>query len=105
MVYTNLSDVMIETHGAPSVAKFFVPLLLLVVLARWILLGAPLKGWHRPIPFILMILSIAATGLFFARDIVDTQQQLIVLIKNMLIAITVILLLNTGASLYRSKSP
>ncbi|MCB0193759.1 MAG: hypothetical protein KDJ65_17555, partial [Anaerolineae bacterium] len=39
MTYVRLSDVLVEHHGAPSIAKPFVVLLILVIAARWLLYG------------------------------------------------------------------
>ena len=47
MTFTRLSDVLIQYHGAPSVAKFFVPVLLLIVLGRWLLFQEDPAPWGK----------------------------------------------------------
>lgn len=48
MTYTNFSDVMIKHHGAASVIKLFVPLLVLIVVYRWIAHGERSTSPERP---------------------------------------------------------
>ncbi len=102
MVYTNLSDVLIEEHGAPSVAKLFVPALLVVILARWPLFNESPKGWTHPIPYLMIWVGVGFAGMLYAADSEETQRLVIVLLKNTLIAITIILLLYRGETLHKA---
>ncbi len=49
ITYTRFSDVAVQFHGAPSVAKSFILLLILAVLARWIVYGERPDGWQKPV--------------------------------------------------------
>src|SRR3990172_4182172 len=47
ITYVRLSDIAIAYHGAPSVAKSFILLLVVAILARWAVYRERPRGWER----------------------------------------------------------
>lgn len=101
MVYTNLSDVAIRFHGAPSVAKAFVPYLLLLVLIRWLLNGKGPKGWLQPTVIMAAYGLVGFAGLLHATSFDNTLEQLVIFVKDVLFALAVIMILQRGETFRR----
>lgn len=99
MGYTNFSDVLIKFHGAPSITKVFIPLLVLLIVYRW------LRYDDRPVNatqagIVLFAFGVfSLTSLFYARDIDAINMALSIYIKNAMIAIATVLLIKGGLAL------
>jgi len=99
ITYTRFSDVAVQNHGAPSVAKSFVLLLLFAVLARWIVYGEKPEGWQKP-AFLMSIYGLAGfASIIYAVDPVVTQNATIDFVKDALIVIIVTILLARSSQL------
>lgn len=95
VTYTRFSDVLIEFHGAPSVAKYFVVFLLGVIILRWIILGENPEGLNPAWLFFLLFILLYSLSLFFAADVERVIDILSDLIKDTIIAVVIITLVDT----------
>lgn len=101
ITYVRLSDILIEYHGAPSIAKWFVPVLLGVVLLRWFLFGERPGDWLH-VAILLGIYGLIITGsVFYARDPDLVVEGLSDYAKDALIAVLIVMLLRSGPTLRR----
>lgn len=95
MTYARLSDVAVHFYGAPSLAQPFIVFLGLLVLLRYLLNGEASRGLQQP------TLSIAAYGmviflsLIYATDPVRAQTGLTNFLKDAIVAIMVVLLIQS----------
>jgi putative inorganic carbon (hco3(-)) transporter len=94
--YSRFSDILIDYHGLISFAKPFLVVLVVTILIRWAVFGERPKGWEQPaILFGLMSL----TGLFslFYSPVPDrVWARWIDDIKDTVIALVVVILLQKG---------
>mgnify|MGYP002640910917 CR=1 FL=1 len=97
IVYTNVSDIAIEFHGAPSVAKSFVLLLLFAILMRWIAYNEKPDGWQRATALLFGYGAVGFASILYAADPSRTLAATELYIKNALIVIVVVILLQYGA--------
>ncbi len=99
--YTHFSTVVIEYHGAPSIAKLFVVLLLLCIFIRWIIYGEQPTGWVPLTVLISVYGLIGFASILYSADTALTINALYFFSKNCIIAIIVVILLNRK-SLFRN---
>jgi putative inorganic carbon (hco3(-)) transporter len=96
LTYTNLSGVAISHHGVPSITKFFVPYLLGVVFLRWFIWREPfVKGWQQVLNLFFSYLFFYMLSLLYAPDVDEVMHVLDNLTKNMLIAIAIVVLMQS----------
>jgi len=99
MIYTRFSDVMVNFHELPSIAKLFVPFLLLVILARWALYGKRLDNWQ---PAAIILASYGVLGLLsmlYAAEPARVQDALIGFAKDAIILLAIVILIQRGKSM------
>ncbi len=101
ITYTRLSDVLIEFHGAPSVAKAYVGLLLAVVAVRWLLYGERPGPWLRGVALLALYGLVGFASLLWAGDSGETMALLVDYGKDVLVAVLVIMLLRSPRDLRR----
>jgi len=95
MTYARISDVAVHFYGAPSLAQPFIAFLGLLVLIRWLVNGEAPRGFLQP------TLSIAAYGiviflsLIYASDPLRAQTGLANFLKDAVIAVMVVLLIQS----------
>ncbi len=99
ITYTRFSDVAIRYHGAPSVAKSFIALLLIAVIARWIIFSERPEGWQKSTVLMIGFGLVGFASILYAVDPIRTQEASIDFVKDALIVITVTLLLHRGPQL------
>jgi O-antigen ligase len=96
MTYIRLSDVLIDQHNLPSLAKLFVPFLFGIILLRWWLYKERPGGWQKAgLLFGIYGLVVAASS-FYALDPGLTQFGVENYFKDALIALLVVALLKSG---------
>jgi putative inorganic carbon (hco3(-)) transporter len=99
ITYTRLSDVAVQYHGAPSVAKSFVLLMLFAILARWIVYGEKPEGWQRP-TFLVVVYGLAGfASIIYATNPEITQNATSDFIKDGLIVVIVTIILGRSYKL------
>ena len=99
ITYTRFSDVAIEYHGAPSISKLFVLLLLFGVLVRWVARGERPVGWEKPTLLLLAFGLLGLASTLYAADSLRAWQGTMDFFKDALIALTIIVLLQRGPAL------
>jgi putative inorganic carbon (hco3(-)) transporter len=100
-VYTRMSDILIEYHGFISFAKPFLVVLMITILIRWGVFGERPKGWGRPaILFGLMSLT-GLFSLFYSPVPNLVWVRWLDDIKDILIAVIVVILVQRGPTFRR----
>ncbi len=99
ITYTMLSDVLVNTHGLPSITKPIIALLLLLLLARWFLRGEPPAGGGIALVLMLGYGLLISLSLLYAVDTDRTVENISEFVKNAAIAIIITLILKRGDTL------
>jgi O-antigen ligase len=86
-----LSDNLNLFYGTPHFIYPLTVLMILLILARWVINKDEPKGWVIPFVLVLFYGLVAISGLFFAKDIEATQQEIVGLGRG--VAITMITVL------------
>lgn len=101
ITFTRFSDVMVHVHGLPSIAKPLVTLLEVGVFARWFFKRQPPRGWARPTILLLAYGVARAASLLYADDFGAAQGALIDYLKDVVIAILFVMIMQRGITLRR----
>jgi O-antigen ligase len=93
---------MIEFHGTPSIAKLYLALMVLSILMRWAVFFEPPKGWEIP-TLLFGVLSLTE----FASMIYSPVPNRVLVrltddLKDMLIAVIVVILIQQGPALRKA---
>jgi len=99
VVYINLSSVIVNVHGGPSIIKVFLPFLLLVIAGRWILLRDRFGSIKHITPIMLLYGALIAFSLFIARDQQLTADGLEAYVKDAVMVFIIVLLLQRVSQL------
>jgi O-antigen ligase len=96
IAYTNLADVLIRFHGAPSFTKALMPTLLVLVIYRWAVhRERPVNISEAALAFFLLGL-ISSVSLFFARDVDSVTEALDLFTKDAVLALVTVMLMRGG---------
>lgn len=95
-IYLNLSFVLINYHGAPSVLKLVIPIVFGLVILKLYLNREFPRGLMRAMPFLGLYMIVSIAGLIYARSFSDTLDSLIIYGKDIIIALTLIMVLKRG---------
>ena len=98
ITYTRFSDIAIDLYGAPSVAKFFVVLLIVAILIRWALLGERPEHWQTPALLLTLYGLVGFFSLAYAPHSDPVLQTLSDYVKDALIALVIVVLLKRGTA-------
>lgn len=99
ITYIRLSDVLIAHHGAPSIAKLIVPLMMGILIARWIIWGRTPSPWYKAALLLGLYGVIGFASLLYASNPAATEKLLVDYAKDVLIAFIVIMTLRRGPTL------
>jgi putative inorganic carbon (hco3(-)) transporter len=102
LAYTRFSDIAIQYHGAPSVAKFFVVLLIGAIFMRWSIFREEPQGWFKPTLLIATYGLIGFGSLIYAPEASRVIDQLSVYAKDAIITIVVVVLLTRNLAFKRA---
>lgn len=97
--YANLSDVLVRNHNVPSILQPFIGLLIGALILRWTYYAERPKGWERAVLLTILYGLVAFASLFWASDAQATGTALVEFVKNGIIAILIVLILQRGATL------
>ena len=101
ITYTRFSDVVVQYHSAPSVAKPFLVLLVLSILLRWVIFLEPPRAWLVP-ALLLGIYGLAGFASIVYSPVPDRVWGGITdFIKDAVIAVVVVILLQSKLSFRR----
>ncbi|RPI32948.1 MAG: hypothetical protein EHM70_07520 [Chloroflexota bacterium] len=98
ITYTRFSDVIIEFHGAPSVAKFYVGVLLFGLFLRWAAYGERPERLAQPLGLFTAYGLVGLGSIFFAVAPEETLLAASDFVKDAVIAITIVILVKRGAT-------
>lgn len=98
IVYTRLSDVAVHTHNAPSVAKGFIALLILAIFLRWAIFRETPTGWTKTGVLLGFYGLIGFSSMLYAANSARVMDAMVYYVKDAIIAIVVVILLQTGDS-------
>jgi O-antigen ligase len=98
-IYTNLSVVLIDNYGFPSIAKTMVVVMGVLILVRRFLFMDQYKGWVVPTLLLGLYAILGTVSLIFASSFDLARTTLIEYLKDALISIIVILLIQRSSSL------
>lgn len=101
VTYTRFSDLAIHLYSAPSLAKFFVGVLIVAILIRWALLGERPEGWQVPAFLLALYGFIGFLSLVYAHDSASVLETLSNYVKDALIALVIVILLKRGPAFRR----
>lgn len=93
MTWTNLSDILIRFHGAPSIARLLVPFLMGIIFLRWILYREAPTGWRTIAVLLLINLFVAGLSLVYAESFSISKYKFMETLKDSLIALVAVILL------------
>lgn len=96
ITYTRLSDIMVHYHGAPSVAKYFVVLLAVVILIRWALFHDRPDGWQLAGLLIGIYGVVEFASLFYAPNTERVMYYLSNFAKDAIVTLVIVILLKNG---------
>ncbi len=101
MTYIRLSDVLIEYHGLPSLAKLYLPFLIGLLLYRWFFHQEEPQGWARALIVLTIYGIVIGASVFYAGNSNQAESGFINYIKDALIALVIVVMLQRGAVLRR----
>ena len=105
LVYTRFSDILIHSHGLPSVAQPLVLFLLLAIFLQGQFSSSKKKGmrsnWVGPTILLATYGIVRSLSLFYAAEFEPAQEALSDYLKDAIIAVIIVILLQTGATLRR----
>ena len=99
--YTRFSEVLMEFQGLPSIAKPFLAILILSIVVRWAVFGERPRGWMAPFVLFGMMWIIGLISLFYSPVPDRVWIRLLDDMKNMVIALIVLILLQQGPAFRR----
>ncbi len=98
LAYTRFSDVAVHTYGAISILQVFMVLQVVAILLRWAVAGKAPMGWLLP-TLMLAAYGLAATSsILNALDSSLVLDALVVFLKDAVIAVVIVLLLQRPAA-------
>ncbi len=101
LTYTRLSDIAVHMHNAPSIAKFFVVLLVVAILIRWAIFQERPQGWVRPAILLGLYGLVGVASIISANDPTRVWETITDYLKDAIIALVVVILLQRGESFRR----
>lgn len=94
LAYTRISDILVHNYNAPSVAKFFIPLLVIAILVRWVFNREPPLGWQRPAILLTVYGMVGFASILYAPDPERVWSALVVFAKDAMITVIIVVLLH-----------
>jgi O-antigen ligase len=99
LTYTRFSDIVVHYHNAPSIAKYYIFLMGIVVLIRWAVFRERPQGWQRAAVVIGILGLVRAISLLYASDTKVVSETLGDFVKDVFIAFIIIVMMNNGRRL------
>lgn len=92
ITFIRLSDVLVRFYGLPSIAKVFIGLMLVGIALRWFFYRLPPRGWLRAARLVGLWGLMVFTSLIYATNFERSYSALDDFIKDGLIAVIVVVL-------------
>ncbi len=96
ITYTRFSDIAIDVYSAPSVAKFFVALLIVAIFIRWAIFGERPEGWQLPAALLGLYGLVGFFSLLYAENSASVLYTLSNYVKDALITLVIVVMLKRG---------
>jgi putative inorganic carbon (hco3(-)) transporter len=93
MAYLRISDIAIDFHGAPSVFRPFIILLIVAILIRWMRSREIQKGWGRAALLVLAYGMVVFTSLLYAADFNTAYNTVSDFAKNGVITVLLVVMI------------
>jgi putative inorganic carbon (HCO3(-)) transporter len=101
VTYTRLSDVLVHTYGAPSIAKPLIGLLLAAIAFQWVFYARSPRGWEKTAVFVFLYGIVIFASLFYSASFESANAALNDFWKDGLIAVITVILMRNMLSLRR----
>lgn len=101
ITYIRLSDILVNEHGMPSLFKLYVPLLIGVILWRWLVHRETPIGWQHPLLWMAGYILLLCSTLLYGRDQTLSLEGVETVLKDITVSIVILILLQTGTQLRR----
>lgn len=101
MLYTRLSDIMINYFDLPSIAKIYIPFLGLVILIRWLVFFEKPRHWGIPATVLAGYGFLAVLSILHSNFPSQSQAALILFMKDAIAIVAIVLLMRNEKDLYR----
>ncbi len=98
ITYARISDVAVHYYGAPSIAQPFIAFLALLIFLRWVLLGEKPQNWLSSLALIAGYGMVIFLSLFYAGDPARAQEGLLTFLKDAIIALMLVLMIQSKES-------
>lgn len=99
VVYTHLSDVLIQNYDLPSTTQPLIALLILVILIRRFMYHEEYEGWQQLTVLLGIYMFLGYLSIFYASDRALVTETLLYYLKNAVIGLVVIFLIQKESSL------
>lgn len=93
MTFTRFSDVLVNNHGLPSIAKPFILLLAVGIVVRWLLYNRPPRGWDRALLLVGAYGVVVILSLIYAKDYIRSYDAASDFLKDGIISIMIVMIL------------
>ena len=93
ITYTRFSDIAVHDYNAPSVAKYFIAILLIGIFVRWVISQERPRGLLIPTLLVVAYGLVGFTSLLYAPNQQAVTESLANYVKDALIALVVVALL------------
>ena len=101
IAYTYTSNVLIVNYGLPSIMKPLIGLLVFIILFRWVWYGEKPEGWQRSFLVISGYGLLGLGSLFYAKDTSVVREWLGDYVKDAIIAISIVVVVQRFVALRR----
>lgn len=96
MVYTRASDVLVEFHGAPSILKPYIALMIVAIFVKWFIDRRISGGWGRAAILIGAYGIVVFSSLLYASDFAYAWGAVLNFLKDGIIAVVIAILMQSG---------
>ena len=93
MVYTRASDILLQFHGAPSIAKPYIVLLVVAIFIKWFVEKEIATGWGRSAILVGAYGMVVFSSLLYASDFEYALTAFLNFIKDGIIAVIIVILI------------
>ncbi len=93
MVYTRSSDVLVNFHHLPSIAKPYIALLIVAITLKWIIDGRISEGWTHAAILVGAYGLVVFSSLLYASDFEAATSAALNFLKDGIIAVVLVILL------------
>lgn len=97
--YSYLSNVLITNYGLPSIVQPMIPLLVLIIVVRWVFYNDPPRGWERITIVVVAYTLSTVPSLIYAPDTGLVKESLNDFIRDGIIAVSICIMTQSGTTL------